>query len=112
MQRTDHCVASLPRAHAAAANCGECELNGGRVGVNLCSAIRLPTGCPFMEALKLLLTTDVGLLSLGAILFMIVMAIYLFTRFRKLMNEKPGQGRLGLIARNPLSCNRLSAMGA
>ena len=43
-----------------------------------------------MEALKLLLTTDVGLLSLGAILFMIVMAIYLFTRFRKLMNEQPG----------------------
>ena len=31
-----------------------------------------------MEALKLLLTSDVGLLSLGAILFMIVMAIYLF----------------------------------
>jgi flagellar biogenesis protein FliO len=44
-----------------------------------------------MEALKLLLTTDVGLLSLGAILFMIVMAIYLFTRFRSLMNEKPGK---------------------
>jgi len=44
-----------------------------------------------MEALKLLLTTDVGLLSLGAILFMIVMAIYLFTRFRKLMNEQPGR---------------------
>jgi flagellar biogenesis protein FliO len=44
-----------------------------------------------MEALKLLLTTDVGLLSLGAILFMIVMAIYMFARFRKLMNEKPGK---------------------
>ena len=44
-----------------------------------------------MEALKLLLTTDVGLLSLGVILFMIVMAIYMFTRFRKLMNEKPGK---------------------
>jgi len=44
-----------------------------------------------MEALKLLLTTDVGLLSLGAILFMIVMAIYMFIRFRKLMNEKPGK---------------------
>jgi len=43
-----------------------------------------------MEAFKLLVTTDVGLLSLGAILFMIVMAIYLFTRFRKLMNDKPG----------------------
>jgi flagellar biogenesis protein FliO len=44
-----------------------------------------------MEALKLLLTTDIGLLSLGAILFMIVMAIYLFTRFRKLMNQEPGK---------------------
>ena len=48
-----------------------------------------------MEALKLLLTTDVGLLSLGAILFMIVMAIYLFTRFRKLMNEQPGKESWG-----------------
>ena len=44
-----------------------------------------------MEALKLLLTTDIGLLSLGAILFMIVMAIYMFTRFRKLMNQEPGK---------------------
>jgi flagellar biogenesis protein FliO len=44
-----------------------------------------------MEAFKLLLTSDVGLLSLGAILFMIVMAIYLFFHFRKLMNEKPGK---------------------
>ena len=44
-----------------------------------------------MEALTLLLTTDVGLLSLGAILFMIVMAIYMFTRFRKLMNQEPGK---------------------
>ena len=44
-----------------------------------------------MEAFKLLLTSDVGLLSLGAILFMIVMAIYLFSHFRKLMNDKPGK---------------------
>jgi len=44
-----------------------------------------------VEALKLLLTTDVGLLSLGAILFMIVMAIYMFSRFRKLMNQEPGK---------------------
>jgi len=44
-----------------------------------------------MEAFKLLVTSDAGLLSLGAILFMIVMAIYLFTRFRKLMNDKPGK---------------------
>ena len=32
-----------------------------------------------------------GLLSLGAILCMIVMAIYLFTRFHEQMNEKPGK---------------------
>jgi len=44
-----------------------------------------------MEAFKLLLTTDVGLLSLGAILFMIVMAIYLFLHVRKLMNQNPGK---------------------
>jgi len=44
-----------------------------------------------MEALELLLTTDIGLLSLGAILFMIVMAIYMFSRFRKLMNQEPGK---------------------
>jgi flagellar biogenesis protein FliO len=44
-----------------------------------------------VEALRLLFTTDLGLLSLGAILFMIVMAIYLFTRFRKLMNQEPGK---------------------
>jgi flagellar biogenesis protein FliO len=44
-----------------------------------------------MEAFKLLLTSDVGLLSLGAILFMVGMAIYLFSRFRKLMNDKPGK---------------------
>jgi flagellar biogenesis protein FliO len=44
-----------------------------------------------MEAFKLLLTSDVGLLSLGAILFMIVMAIYLFSRFRRLMNDEPGK---------------------
>jgi flagellar biogenesis protein FliO len=44
-----------------------------------------------MEKFRLLVTSDAGLLSLGAILFMIVMAIYLFTRFRRLMNEKPGK---------------------
>jgi flagellar biogenesis protein FliO len=51
----------------------------------------LPPPDNAMEALKLLLTTDIGLLSLGAILFMIVMAIYMFTRFRKLMNQEPGK---------------------
>lgn len=44
-----------------------------------------------MEVFKLLFTSSTGLLSLGAILFMIVMAIYLYLRFRKLMNEKPGK---------------------
>ena len=44
-----------------------------------------------MELFKLLVTTDVGLLGLGAILFIIVMAIYLFSHFRRLMNEKPGK---------------------
>jgi flagellar biogenesis protein FliO len=44
-----------------------------------------------MEAFKLLFTTDVGLMSLGVILFIIVMAIYLFARFRRLMNEQPGK---------------------
>jgi hypothetical protein len=43
------------------------------------------------EILKLLLTTAVGLLSLGGILLMIVMAICLFTGFRKLMNQDPGK---------------------
>ena len=40
---------------------------------------------------KLLVTTDVGPLSLGAILFIIVMAIYLFSHYRRLMNEKPSK---------------------
>jgi flagellar biogenesis protein FliO len=44
-----------------------------------------------MEVFKLLFTSSTGLLSLSAILFMIVMAIYLYLRFRKLMNEKPGK---------------------
>jgi hypothetical protein len=44
-----------------------------------------------MEAFKLLLTSDFGLLSLGVILFMVVMAIYMFIRVRRLMNEKPGK---------------------
>jgi len=44
-----------------------------------------------MEALRLLFTTDVGLLSLGVILFIILMAFYLFAHFRRLMNEKPGK---------------------
>jgi hypothetical protein len=43
-----------------------------------------------MEALKLLFTTDIGLLSLGVILFMLGMAWYLGRHFKKLMNEKPG----------------------
>jgi len=44
-----------------------------------------------MEALKLLFTSDAGLLSLGVILFMVVMAGYLLRHVRKLMNDKPGK---------------------
>lgn len=44
-----------------------------------------------MEAFKLLFTSSVGLMSLGAILFTICMAIYLFFRSRRLMNDKPGK---------------------
>jgi len=69
--------------------CGDSRLIPHRSWVTLHRLRPLPEAT--MEALKLLLTTDVGLLSLGAILFMIVMAIYMFIRFRKLMNEKPGK---------------------
>jgi hypothetical protein len=51
---------------------------------------RHPRGTP-MQVFKELLSTDVGLLSLGAILFMVVMAIYLFVHVRKLMNQQPGK---------------------
>jgi hypothetical protein len=44
-----------------------------------------------MEALKLLFTTGAGLLSLGVILFMLVMAWYIQRHVRKLMNDKPGK---------------------
>jgi hypothetical protein len=44
-----------------------------------------------MEALKLLFTTDIGLLSLGVIVFIIVMGLYMSARLKKLMNEKPGK---------------------
>jgi len=43
-----------------------------------------------MEAFKLLLTTDVGLMSPGVILFIIVMGFYLRSHLTKLMNSKPG----------------------
>jgi Protein of unknown function (DUF3149) len=44
-----------------------------------------------MEAFKLLFTTDVGLMSLGVILFIIVMGFYLNAKFKKLMNQEPGK---------------------
>ena len=44
-----------------------------------------------MQALRVLFTTDVGLFSLGAILFMVAMGIYLYARVRKLMNSNPGK---------------------
>jgi hypothetical protein len=43
-----------------------------------------------METFKLLFTTDYGLLSLGVILFIIVMGFYLSGKLKKLMNQKPG----------------------
>jgi hypothetical protein len=80
---------AYPVARAVRPDCGDSRLFPRRSWFRLFQFRPLPEA--IMEALKLLLTTDVGLLSLGAILFMIVMAIYMFARFRKLMNEKPGK---------------------
>jgi hypothetical protein len=44
-----------------------------------------------VEAFKLLLTTDFGLLSLGVILFIVVMGFYLRAHVKKLMNSEPGK---------------------
>jgi ABC-type antimicrobial peptide transport system permease subunit len=44
-----------------------------------------------METFKLLFTTDYGLLSLGVILFIIVMGFYLSRKLKKLMNQQPGK---------------------
>ncbi len=44
-----------------------------------------------MEALKVLFTTDIGLMSLGVIAFIIVMGLYLRAHLRKLMNAEPGK---------------------
>lgn len=44
-----------------------------------------------MDAFRLLLTTDYGLLSLGVIVFIIVMGIYLSRKFKTLMNQEPGK---------------------
>ena len=44
-----------------------------------------------MEALKLLFSSDFGLLSLGAIVFMLAMAGYIGWHVTKLMNAKPGK---------------------
>ena len=44
-----------------------------------------------METFKLLFTTDYGLLSLGVILFIIVMGFYLSGKLKKLMNQQPGK---------------------
>jgi hypothetical protein len=44
-----------------------------------------------MDAFKLLFTTDAGLMSLGVILFVIVMGFYLSAHLKKLMNQKPGK---------------------
>jgi hypothetical protein len=44
-----------------------------------------------VEAFKLLLTTDFGLLSLGVILFVVVMGFYISGHVKKLMNSEPGK---------------------
>ena len=44
-----------------------------------------------MEALKLLFSSDFGLLSLGAIVFMLAMAGYIGWHVTKLMNAGPGK---------------------
>ena len=44
-----------------------------------------------METFKLLFTTDYGLLSLGVILLIVVMGIYLSGKLQKLMNQQPGK---------------------
>ena len=43
-----------------------------------------------MDAIKLLLTSESGLLSVAVILFMVVMGAYLYLRIRRLMNAKSG----------------------
>ena len=42
-------------------------------------------------SLKLLVTTDYGLMSLGVILFIVVMGFYLSRKLKKLMNQEPGK---------------------
>ncbi len=49
-----------------------------------------------MEASRLLLTAVSGLLSLGAVLFIVISARSLSRHFRRLAMSDPGQGRLGL----------------
>ena len=44
-----------------------------------------------MEKFSLLFTTDYGLMSLGVILFIIVMGFYLTAKLKKLMNQEPGK---------------------
>jgi hypothetical protein len=44
-----------------------------------------------VEAFNLLFTTDFGLLSLGVILFVVVMGFYLSRHLKKLMNSEPGK---------------------
>lgn len=44
-----------------------------------------------MKILETLFTSAEGLLSLGVVVFIIVMGIYMNARLRRLMNEKPGK---------------------
>jgi hypothetical protein len=90
-QRPAHCSAHLPTPRPGwpgpVVVCPDCERLPAAV---VCAHESTTFGTP-MEVFKLLFQSEYGLFSLGVILFMIVMAIYMFGRFRKLMNDKPGK---------------------
>ena len=44
-----------------------------------------------MDLINQLFSTDVGLMSAGVILFIILMGAYLYVHVRKLMNQEPGK---------------------
>lgn len=62
------------------------------------------------ESLKLLFTTDFGLLSLGVIVFIVVMGFYLSSHLKKLMNQQPGKE--GLVADRRFESPRRLSPGA
>lgn len=48
-----------------------------------------------MDAWRALLTTDAGLLSLGAILFTLAIGGFLFWKFRRLIADEEAQNKRG-----------------